>query len=869
MNRSQDVREFRQRVANDFERLESLHDRNRDASKLVSTRVEMVNEVLRDAWQLFFPEGAGGPATSLIAVGGYGREELNPHSDVDIMLLYGESGDGIEAMFQPFVRFLWDIGLEAGHSVRSVADCVKLARSDITIMTNLLEARHCTGDPELFERLGAKLRGARIWPAKKFYKAKLQEQENRHHRFTDTAYNLEPNIKDGPGGLRDIHMIGWVAARYFESRSLHDLVTHGFLSEDEYQTLIRSRNYLWLLRNMLHFMMKRREDRLLFSHQKRLAEKFDYADDGANQAIEKLMKNYFRTAKEVRHINTMLLQHFNESILARPGKKPKSVNRRFHCVDGDLDFVRPDAIKKHPEMLIEMFALLQSEHSVKGIRASALRQIRSSRGLINRQVRASPQTIELLMSIMRNPNRLPEVLERMNDTGLLGALIPEFGRVVGQMQYDMFHVYTVDAHLLFVVRNLHELSQEHGEKLFPQASVLMKRFVKPERLYIAGLFHDIAKGQDGDHSELGETSSYRFCKRMGLSEYDAHFVAWLVRHHLTMSFISQREDLNDPEVISRFAAIVGDQEHLDGLYLLTIADMRGTGPRVWNDWKGSVLDQAYAATARALLLDSPQHEQMESRVSEIQLDAQAILKQPARAAGAVKRFWSCLEDEYFLCYDADTLAWHADAATSAGLIDLPIAACRRHPSVKLAQCIVLAPAFDDLFTIITAVLDRCRLNVVEARIHPLSTGLTAFTFVILGEQVKNWASERNFRAVESEITTSIISRNLDHKPSTIAPSRAARHVKIPTTISFTHSPKQNYTMMEVAAADRPGLLYWVARTLLDFRVRLLSAKITTSGMRAKDVFFIVDRDGDIYGDRGKQQELANEIQRVLGDPAQS
>ncbi len=858
---------YRQRLLDGFERLEAMHQKRTPAAQLVAHRVAMVDRILKDAWQEYISESGANSSMTLVAVGGYGREELNPYSDIDLMVLI-EQQEFASALttVQPFIRFLWDTGLEVGHSVRSIGDCIKQARSDITVMTNLLESRFCAGNESLLEQLNHKLRNSTIWPTHKFYMEKLLEQERRHHKYSDTAYNLEPNIKHGPGGLRDIHMISWVAMRYFENRSLHELVTHDFLSEDEYKVLIKSRNYLWKIRNSLHLSFKRREDRLLFPHQIQLAKQFGYLDDNKNQAVEKLMKNYFRTVKEVRHINTMMLQFFNESIISKPKRRIKVVNEQFRTVDDYLDFIHPERISKCPEILIEIFALVQSHREVKGIRASALRHIRSNRTLINQQVRSGTTACELLMRIIGNSTMLPEVLECMNDTGLLGALIPEFGRVVGQMQYDLFHVYTVDAHSLFVVRNLVEINHKDNTNYPELAHSIMKRLVKPERLYIAGLFHDLSKGQGGDHSELGEVQSYKFCKRVGMSEYDAHFVAWLVRYHLIMSFSSQREDLNDSEVISRFATKVGDQEHLDNLYLLTVADMRGTGPTVWNDWKGKMLEHIYMATSRALLMDSPQHDAVESRINEIRMDAQDALNNSQEINNQVAQFWDYLDDEYFLCYDADTIAWHAQTTASSSAVDLPTVSCRKHPTVEVAQTIILAPDFEDLFAIITGVFDRVGVNVVEARIHPLRTGLTAFTFVLLGSENIQWASFQNLKELEKDIRQSIILRKLDHRPPTVHPSRATLHVRVPTIISFTQSPAQSYTMMEVSAADRPGLLYLVARTLHDFRVRLLSAKITTSGQRAEDIFFIVDRDGNSITSPDQQQQLSDRLYSVLENP---
>lgn len=858
------VETYREQVREDDVRLRRIHEKKYSAQRVVSTRTQSVDAILRKVWNEFFDSNDVGNHISLIAVGGYGRAELNPYSDIDIMLLLDRKNSGqYDMMIKSFIRFLWDIGFEVGHSVRTVNDCIKQSHADLTVMTTLLEARFCAGSQTLFRQFENKIQESNIWPARKFFEAKVKEQELRHHKYSDTAYNLEPNIKDGPGGLRDIHTVSWVTMRHFGSRGLHELVMRDFLQEDEYQTLIRGRNYLWKLRNELHLTLGRREDRLLFDNQLKLADKFGFLDDDNNKAVEKLMKPYFRTVKVLRHINHMLLQHFDESILTRKRHKIVSLNSKFQTVDGYLDFTDAKAIDRKPELLVEACVNFQTNSDVRGIRAAALRLMRSKKFLVNRQLRNSAQVKSHLLSIFSNPQRLPQTLDLMHDTGLLGRLIPDFNRIVGQLQYDLFHVYTVDAHLLNVVWHIYELGQPTMSRSLPLAADAMKRIIKPERLFIAGLFHDIAKGQGGDHSELGEVQSYRFCKRIGMDEYDSHFVAWLVRQHLTMSFTSQREDLNDPEVISRFAVKVGNQEHLDHLFLLTIADMRGTGPKVWNDWKGKMLEHLYLATSRTLLTNVLPHNEVEPQIEEIKSDSIALLGRDRTLRNRAVRLWANLDDDYFLSYDADTIAWHVRHAAKTSLIDLPLVAFRSHPLIDVIQIFVLATNSDEQFTIITGALDHCSLNVLEARTHPLRSGLTAFSFVVLVRDQAVRSSDANLEFFEQAVEQAIIKQKRQHSPSAVKPDRVARHISFPTRIHFSHSPGGDYTMMEISAQDRPGLLYLVVRTLLLHKVRLLSAKITTSGARAEDVFFIVDRDGEPISEETIQNELKKEIIRLL------
>ena len=858
------VEMYREQVREDDARLRRIHEKRYSAQRIVSTRTQSVDTILRKVWNEFFDGSDADDHISLIAVGGYGRAELNPYSDIDIMLLLDRKNSAqYDMVIEPFIRFLWDIGFEVGHSVRTMNDCIKQSNADLTVMTTLLEARYCAGSEALFGQFEKKIQESNIWPARKFFEAKVKEQQLRHHKYADTAYNLEPNIKDGPGGLRDIHTVSWVTMRHFGGCGLHELVMREFLQEDEYQTLIRGRNYLWKLRNELHFTLGRREDRLLFANQLKLAEKFGFLDDDNNKAVEKLMKPYFRTVKVLRHINHMLLQHFDESILTRKRHKIVSLNSKFRTVDGFLDFADSKAIDRKPEMLVEFCVCFQCNNNIRGIRATALRLMRSKKFLVNRQLRNSAQVKSLLLSIFSNPQRLPQTLELMHDTGLLGRLIPDFNRIVGQLQYDLFHVYTVDAHLLNVVWHIYELGQPESSRSLPLAADAMKRIIKPERLFIAGLFHDIAKGQGGDHSELGEVQSYRFCKRIGMDDYDSHFVAWLVRQHLTMSFTSQREDLNDPEVISRFAVTVGNQEHLDYLFLLTIADMRGTGPKVWNDWKGKMLEHLYLATSRTLLTNVLPHDEVKPKIEEIKSDSIALLGRDRTLRNRAARLWNNFDDDYFLSYDADTIAWHVRHAAITSLIDLPLVAFRYHPLIDVIQIFVLATNSNEQFTVITGALDQCSLNVLEARTHPLRSGLTAFSFVVMVRDQAVRSSETNLEVFELAVEKAIIEKKIKHSPSAVKLDQVARHISFPTRIHFSHSPGGDYTVMEISAQDRPGLLYLVVRTLLLHKVKLLSAKITTSGARAEDVFFIVDRDSAPISDEAIQDTLKKEIIRVL------
>ncbi len=855
------VQEFRTKVSASVSRIKTMHSKRVPAAKLIYARVQSVDSILKEVWQQLMVADNQTDRISLVAVGGYGRRELNPCSDIDILLLHKKKSVSYKSI-ENFVRFLWDIGFEIGHSVRTVNECIQQSRSDITVMTNLLDSRFCAGSQKLFQQFETELNNSQMWPAKQFYEAKLEEQNQRHHKYADIAFNLEPNIKDGPGGLRDIHTIQWVAKRCLGSSELDELVTRNILLKDEHRTLVRGRNYLWKLRNELHFVTGHCEDRLLFPHQLQLANSFELLDDNNNKAVEKLMKPYFRTVKELRHINLLLLQHFEESMIAHKRGKVVKVNENFSSINGYLDFAKTRKdIEANPAILIEACILAQNNQSLRGIRANALRLMRTRNPAISRFLQSSSHVQSLVLNIFSNYKLLPDILKLMDDTGLLGRLIPEFKRVTGELQYDLFHVYTVDAHLLNVVWHLHQLTESDTVKTLPLAHEVIQNVVKPERLFIAALFHDIAKGRGGDHSELGESLSYRFCRRIGMSEYDSHFVAWLVRHHLAMSYTSQREDLNDPQVITRFAAKVGNQEHLDNLFLLTIADMRGTGPNIWNSWKGSMLTHLYRATTTALLFDTLPHDAVGPRVNEIRSDSLKLLSVQLREAA--RKYWNLLDDDYFLSYDASTIAWHVKQSADIDVFDVPLVSFRFNPLIDVIQVFVLAANTDELFTILAGKLDHCCLNVVEARIHPLTTGLVIISFVVLALERDSETSELKLRHFETEVRNAIIQQSIEISPRLVTPNRIAKHMPYPPKIHFSHSPGMEYTVLAVSAEDRPGLLYLVVRVLLDHKIHLLSAKITTSGARAQDVFFVVDRDGNYLAAESIQQQLTNDLLKVL------
>ena len=613
--------------------------------ELVHARAALVDTVLLEVWRLHC---AGQPSWALVAVGGYGRGELHPASDIDILLLVPQPPvAAASGVVEKLVTFLWDIGLEVGHSVRTMAECREECVGDVSVMTTLLEARLLAGNAAQLEAMRVALAPDRIWPVKQFFEAKVREQTERHLKANDTAYNLEPNVKTGPGGLRDIQTIAWVAKRHFGTDSLDGLATHGFLTLAELRRLRQAQAFLWKVRFGLHTLTGRHEDRLLFDHQIRLAQSFGYEDASYTLAVEQFMQRYYRTVMDVSLLNELLLQLFREAILSE-SEPPRPLNARFQVRNGSLEAVSEEVFVRSPAALLELFALLQQNPEIRGVRASTMRAVAKSLWLIDEEFRQNPRHHRLFLEILRSPVGVTHELRRMNTYGVLGRYIPAFGRIVGRMQYDLFHAYTVDAHTLFVVSNLRRFAISRYDHELPEASRVMQQLPRSEVAYLAALFHDVAKGRGGDHSELGAVDAEAFCLEQGLSPYDARLVAWLVRNHLLLSITSQKQDIGDPQVINAFARKVGDETHLDYLYVLTCADVRGTNPKLWNSWKASLFSDFYQRVRRALRrgLESPID--AEHVVRDTQDAARRLLMERGVAESENAGVWLRFSAGYFL-----------------------------------------------------------------------------------------------------------------------------------------------------------------------------------------------------------------------------
>jgi [protein-PII] uridylyltransferase len=832
------------------------------APDLIRGRSWQIDQLLQRTWSRFMGQAA--EQLALVAVGGYGRSELMPGSDVDLLILLPDNENGqYDRNITALLTFLWDTGLEVGHSVRTIKDCIEQSLADITVATNIMEARLLAGSESLFIRMQESTAPAKIWNSQDFFEVKSREQRSRYNKYHNTAYNLEPNIKEGPGGLRDIQMIAWVANRHFGTASLEQLVDRDFLTRKEYATLIDGRDLLWNIRFALHTATGRGEDRLLFDYQRTLAKTFGFHDDDNRLGVEAFMKQYYRTIMELSRLNEMLLQLFHENILHPEGPgEPVIINKRFQSRDGYIEISNDRVFSKQPFALLEIFLLLEQDPDLRGVRAGTIRAIRQHCHLVDEEFRSDIRARSLFMEIIRQPQGITHELRRMNTYGILAAYLPAFENIVGLMQYDLLHIYTVDEHILTVIRNMRRFTVHEFALEYPLCSHVIATLPKLELLYLAGLFHDIAKGRGGDHSTLGGKDARKFCSQHGLSDYDTDLVTWLVNRHLLMSSTAQREDISDPVVVNRFAKVMGDTVHLDYLYLLTVADIRGTNPDMWNTWKDALLKQLYYNTRRALQRGLQDPLERAEHIQKVRQTATDLLGDLTPAAAAL---WDGFGDDYFLRHSPEQLAHHTrllmDRTDNSNIVNIQPVTERGGTEI-----FIFAPTETGLFSRIAAVLDQLGLNVVDAGITTTTDNHILDTFLVL-EESGSPVEEGSQRIVEIETALLDELNGKGHRSWRISrrSPRQHRHFPIKTHIEFRLDKLDQRTVMEIVTADRPGLLSRIGRAFADCEIKLLNARIATLGSRAEDVYYITDRNDQPLTEALISECLEKAIYRYLDE----
>jgi len=820
---------LRKTLADGQKALRGEYELKRSPSRMLRGRCRLVDTALAHLWSLCeMPTQA-----CLVAVGGYGRGELYPYSDIDILILLAEEPSPADAeRVEHFVCALWDLGLDIGHSVRTIEACVEEASRDITIQTNLLESRHLSGNAALYRVFSAS--STRCLEPESFFLAKRAEQEQRYNRFNHTPYALEPNCKESPGGLRDLQGILWVALSAGLGTHWNDLAHQGLITPEEVRELRVAERFMQQVRIDLHYIAGRHEDRLIFDHQEDLARAFSIKPSKTRRASELMMQRYFRCARKITQLNTILQQNIAVRYQPLAAFHTRPLNEHFQVCGDLLDIADELLFERHPGTLLESFLLMEEHAELKGMTARTLRALWRGRKLINAAYRRNPANNACFMKLLMAPRGQTHEFRRLNQYSILGSYIPAFGRIVGQMQHDLFHVYTVDQHILQVLRNVRRFGMEEHAHEYPLLTRLMNGFEKPWLLFIAALFHDIAKGRGGDHSKLGMADTRRFCRQHRLSKEEVDLVTWLVEHHLTMSRVAQKQDLADPDVIRNFAGLVGDERHLAALYILTHADIRGTSPKVWNGWKAKLLEDLFLATRQLLRGDKPE------QVFGI-IERQEAVRERLRFHGLRPHtedvFWRELDTLYFLRHNAEEITWHTRVLYYRPEVGAPVVKARLSKVDKGIQVMVYMHDERNLFARLCGSISRLGFSIVDAKIHTTAKGYALDSFVIMDPNAET--SYRDVIAlVEHTLSEKLTQPNQIDTPVNVRLSRQVKHFPITPSISLQPDERGQYFILSIVAADRPGLLFTIAQTLAEHDINLHTAKISTLGERAEDTLLV-------------------------------
>ena len=837
------LREGRQAIVADYER-------DRRPERLLRRTCQNADQVMIRAWRSFdMPSRA-----ALVAVGGYGRGELFPCSDIDLLILLPQAADDAQReKLEQLVQLFWDLGLEIGHSIRTIDECLGESAADITVQTSLLEARHITGNRQLFDEL--KRRCAAAMDARAFFQDKVLELRQRHVKYENTPYSLEPNCKESPGGLRDLQVILWVAKAAGLGNSWRELAASQMITATEARQLQSKERAFKDIRIRLHLLAKRREDRLVFDLQGPIAETFGFVATADRRASEVLMQRYYWAAKAVTQLNSLLLQNI-EAHLFPQASVSRPVNPHFNEVNGMIDIAHERVFEEAPSSMLEIFHLLQMRGELKGMTARTQRALWHARFRIDANFRRQPEHRALFLQILQSPIGVTRALRSMNQLSILGRYLPNFRRIIGQMQHDLFHVYTVDQHILMVVRNVRRFAiPEHAHE-YPFCSQLIANFPQPWLIYIAALFHDIAKGRGGDHSELGKADARRFCRDHGLSKEDTELVVFLVEHHLSRSQVAQKQDLSDPEVVRAFVKTVKTERRLTALYLLTVADIRGTSPKVWNTWKGKLLEDLYRMSLRVLGGEAPSSDR---ELQNRQQEALATLRLFGLPRDVHEALWKSLDVGYFLRHDASEIAWQTRVLSAHVNSEKPVVRCRLGPAGEGLQVVVYMRDRPDLFARLCSYFDKKNFSILQAKVQTTRNGYALDTFIV---------SEPTFADNYRELITLIehdLSKWLETEQDLPTPakprlSRMSRTFPITPTVHLQPDERGQYYLLSISASDRTGLLYAISSVLARYKVNLHTAKITTLGERVEDVFLV---DGPMLSNARSQIALESDLLDAL------
>ena len=836
-----------------YQKLTEDFDKDVPVQQLLKDRSDTIDTIVSTIWT---DSGLLETSTTeLVAVGGYGRAEMHPASDVDLLILLQEEPDSaLEAQLSDFLTSLWDLGLEVGHSVRTVEQCVEEAEQDLTIITNLIESRHLTGNKDLFKSLQSSITTDKIWPSAVFFDAKMEEQQQRYQHYGDTAYRVEPNLKEGPGGLRDIQTIDWVTERTYGVQLLEVPLKQNLLTQKELDTIIKGKHFLWKVRFALHLLAERKEDRLLFDYQRSLAHMFGYENDENNESIEQFMQSYYRTITELERLNEVLLGVLRKKVLPPTNIKPFHITPLYLNEDNYLAIANPYVFKNHPHTLLGVFHTIQTTPQLQGLTPDTIRALRHNLHLIDDDFRAKDKHKQIFMDILKESYGITFVLRRMNRYGVLAAYIPAFANIVGRMQYDLFHAYTVDDHTLNLVRHIRHLSVEEGRKKHPLLSEIFNTLNKPQLLYLAALFHDIAKGRQGSHSELGAVDALEFCQSHGLNEFDSNLVSWLVKQHLLMSTTAQRKDISDPDIIKDFANTVAIQQRLDYLYLLTVCDIRSTNPTLLTDWKNALLRELYKSTRSYLQQEETPNPSTQELLEKKKNSAASQLVGQGVSREECEEFWSQMNPEYLIQHPVDLLVWHIEEIHQTPN-ETPVVRMKQDEKLSSTQVFIYANDQSGLFTRICSSLEQMQLNIVGANFAERDTGQVLVTLTFLdskGKRVTALSDQQNIlKAIKRTITRETFSVN----DRNYRIPRQLKYFDIPTRMTFTQNKTRGQTVLTLYTSDCPGLLTRISEVFYNEGLVVRTARISTLGEEAEDIFYLTDNDNNPILDIERQESI--------------
>ncbi len=853
-----DTKAFKQVVIKSYTWLaEAFHEV--EIESLVEGRATLVDHLLCHAWSLLKLDQQ--KHLSLVAVGGYGRGQLQPYSDIDLLLLSKKPlTDTQQEALGQFITFLWDIGLDIGQSVRTVKQTYQLAKEDTTIATNLVESRLLSGCSATFAALKQKLSSRYYLSSKDFFLAKYKEQQERHSKFHSTAYNLEPNVKENPGCLRDIQTIGWVAKKHFKVFNGQELIKHGYFTADEHRELLECRSHLWRIRFSLHLEAGRSENRLLFDYQTGVAKRMGYGEEGKD-SVERMMKDFFRIVRRVNELNQMLLQRFKQNILSAKVKKQIPINVDFNLADG-LISPRHDDVFSSPEKILSFLMVVADNPEVTGLDTHCIRLLRNARRRFSDHYYCERHECrKLFMRLVRHTTFFGLAWDIMHKHGILQSYLPEWDHIVGMMQFDLFHAYTVDEHTHRLIKHIHAYTLTDNNE-FPRCKRIMKNLDKAEILFLAAIFHDIAKGRNGDHSTLGARDVQRFGQTHQLDEKDSQLIAWLVENHLLMSVVAQRRDIYDPDVVNEFASAVRSHNHLNLLYALTLADIRATNDNLWNDWKASLLRELYLLTQKALDNGLECQSALQDRIEDNQEKAKEILCSNGFNEVLINQFWQRLSSDYFARFRPEQIAWHASVILSSHPMtdDFLLVDLNDTTSKAGTELIVYGKDRSNLFAQVASVLDSRNCSVHDAQIMSTQDGYIFDSFVILEQDGSRITSPSRLTSLKQAITIQLNKPGFEHKNQRKM-SRQMKQLDVPTKVRF-YENQSDVTLVELEALDAPGLLAKVGQLFVELELNLHMAKIATIGERAEDLFIISNNQGSALS-HDQQVELKHRITQLL------